>query len=177
MEASPDAFALPRRHREDGTSLLDLLLVLIIISTVSAIAIPRFANSAARYRSDAAARRVAADLRLAKAHAAATSAPVTVEFQTAAEFYTFPGVTGLGMLRPTDVYTVDLTRHPYRADLTMALFGGDETVIFDGYGAADTGGIIQIDCGGYVRAILLDDNSGEVRTIDGWVSSSGVIVR
>ncbi len=63
-----------------GFSLLELILVLGILTVLAAIGIPRYGASAARYRADLIARRLVADLRLARGHAQATSASQSVEF-------------------------------------------------------------------------------------------------
>ena len=44
---------------------MELVLVMVIVATLAAIAVPRYAQATSRYRADAAARRIAADLSLA----------------------------------------------------------------------------------------------------------------
>ena len=56
-----------------GFTLIELVMVLAIIGLITAIAAPRYAASLARYRAESAARRVAADLALARREAAASS--------------------------------------------------------------------------------------------------------
>src|SRR2546423_11308670 len=74
-------------------SLIEMVLVLAILAMVSAIAVPRYAGSIARYRAETAARRVAADLALAAAHAADAGKPQLVVF--VARSYQMPGMPHL----------------------------------------------------------------------------------
>ncbi len=52
-----------------GFTLVELIVVLGIMAIVSMVALPRYTGAMARYRADAAARRIAADLTLAQAEA------------------------------------------------------------------------------------------------------------
>src|SRR5204863_23675 len=47
-------------------SLIEITLVLMVMGVLAALAVPRYASALARYRADAAARRIVADLDLAR---------------------------------------------------------------------------------------------------------------
>ena len=140
-------------------SLLELIVTLVILAAVAAIAAPRYANSLTRYRADLAARRVVADLALARAKAQEASAGVEVEFELDDNEVTISGVEHLD--RTSQDYTTDLAAEPYWSQLVSANLGGDAKVTFDGYGVPDSGGTIGIRSGGEQRTIVLDADSGE----------------
>jgi prepilin-type N-terminal cleavage/methylation domain-containing protein len=159
----------PRTTRADGGarraagprafSLVEMVLVVAIIAVASAIAVPRYASSIARYRAETAARRVAADLALAAAHAADAGKPQAVVF--VARSYLLPGMPHLDGKGYGD-YTVDLGSEPYNVTRVAAEFGGDAQVKFDLYGAPDTGGSVVIEVGDSRRVVVLHPDSGRV---------------
>lgn len=133
--------------------------MLAILSIVSAIAIPRYGNSIALHRVEAAARRIAADLDLARNHAMNASAPQEVQFNAAND----PGYTLVGLAHldhPVDEYTVSADRDLDGAEGVSIDFGGDLSVIFDIYGKPDSGGTVQIRVGAHNRTITLDAETG-----------------
>lgn len=151
------------RRRQRAFSLLELLVVMVVVATIAGIAAPRYARSLDRYRADAAARRVVADLRFAAAEARASSASRTVTFDTATDDYQIDGMA--------TAYTVRLSDAPYSATLVSVVFDdpadpGDSTVavVFDGYGRPDSGGTVIISSGSTTRTITLDPIAGP--TID-----------
>src|SRR5690349_18715605 len=95
-------------------------MVVAIIVIAGAIATPRWNQSLGRYRVDAAARRIVADVLLAQTNARATSTPQTVTFSPGQDSYTLTGLksfeTGAGS------YTVSLAAAPYQADLASTDF-------------------------------------------------------
>lgn len=148
-----------RGRRGRAFSLLELVLVLAILATVSAIAMPRLAVASARYQVETAARRVAADLRLARARAQAASASQSVVFTLSPARYSITGMADLD--RPANAYQVNLAGEPYRCELLQATFGGDQTVVFDGFGRPDSAGTIELRCGVWTKTLTLE-RSGEV---------------
>ena len=122
-----------------GFSLLELVLVLAIMTTMSAIAVPRYAVSLARYRIDAAAKRVKAELSLARKTAKITGAALTVDVSD---------------------YQAILSESPYRALIVSADFDGDEEIVFDGYGVPDSGGTVTVQVGIMQRTVVVDADTG-----------------
>ncbi|SRR5258706_4508562 len=145
-----------------GFSLVELLLVLSIIAVLAGIAMPRYQTAISRYRVDAAAKRVAADLELARAEARRTSLSQTVTFDLSAGAYT------VGTARRLDnragAYIVALGDEPYRAAIAAspAPFGGAARVTFNGYGAPDKGGAVTVQSGGFQKTVQVDAATGEV---------------
>ena len=147
------------RPTDTGFSLVELIIVLTIIVTLSAIAIPRFGNSIALRRVEAAARRISTDLEYARQHAIATSTPQEVRFLASNDpGYTLVGVQHLD--RSAAEYAVAAARDLDGAEGVSIDFGGDLSVVFDIYGKPDSGGTVQIRVGNYARTITLDAETG-----------------
>jgi prepilin-type N-terminal cleavage/methylation domain-containing protein len=149
----------PRTNPPHAFSLLELVLVLAIIATLAAVAAPRYAASATRYRADLAARRIVADLHLAHARAKAASASQTVQFSPSTNDYELPGLPSLDGAAGT--YTVELSDRPYDATLVSADFAGDTQVTFDGWGIPDSGGTLILTVGSERRTVVVDAETGK----------------
>ena len=163
---SPHAALLCNRHDNQSHnndprafSLLELVMIIAIIAIVSAIAVPRYGNSLARYHAEVTARRVVADLGLAQAMARTTTSAVTVTFEVPSNRYVLQGVADAD--NPGQDASLTLSDPPYHAQLVAAVFGGDDVVIFDGYGMPDSGGSIDISAGGVTKTIQLDPDTGK----------------
>ena len=131
-----------------------------IMGVLAALAIPRYANATSNYRADAAARRIAADLALARSQARLISKPLTVVFDTAGQRYTINGMEDL--LHHTNVYSVQLSDAPYRATFLSVNFAGAAQVTFDQYGVPSTGGAVTITVGTVSKSMTLDGTTGRV---------------
>lgn len=149
----------PRTNSRHGFSLLELVLVLAIIATMAAIAAPRYAASAVRYRADLAARRIVADLALAQSTAKANSSSRRVKFFVNSDQYR------LFDLQPLDgdssYYNINLSERPYEADITSVDFGTDDQIIFDGWGVPDSGGTVVLTVGSEQRTVVVDGETGK----------------
>jgi type II secretion system protein H len=147
--------------RQGGVSLLELMLVLAIIAIFAAMAVPRYGRASARYRLDLAARRLAADLRLAQTHAKITSSSHTVTFSAGSEQYQLLNVPALDGAPGT--YTVLLSAEPYRTDLaSVNLINGASQITFSGWGLPDTGGTVVLSAGGQQKTIAVAADTGQV---------------
>ena len=148
-----------RAKRSGGFSLLELVIVMVIVAIMGAIATPRYGQAIARYRSEMAARKVAADLTFAGKRAKISSTSQAVNFNVASDGYQLPGVTD--MRTSAADYSVDLSSAPYQARIVSADFDGDGDVTFDGYGVPDSGGTVVVAVGDYSKTIVLDADSGK----------------
>ncbi len=147
-----------RRGRQ-GFTLLELVMVIAIMGIVAAIAVPRYGQASARYRIDVAARRIVQDLALASRQARNAGASRTLAFNAAASQYTISNLSGLD--RAAQSYQVNLLAEPYCSRVDSANFGGDVTIIFNGFGQADSGGQVVLKSGNLTRTITLDAVSGK----------------
>lgn len=146
------------RGRRSAYTLIEMLMVAATIAVVAAIAAPRYMNSLARYRAEAAAARIVADLDLARNRAVTTNAAQTVDFQGFR--YRIPGMTGVSGAATSAEYRVDLSVEPYRLTRVTADFGGDGLVSFDAFGVPDSDGRIVVTCGPASKTVLLNVRTG-----------------
>ena len=145
--------------RRRGFSLIELVMVISIIGTFAAIAMPRYGNALVRYRVDAAAQRILADLDYARTQAMIRSKPQTIAFDVSANSYALAGIEGLNARLAT--YSVVLASEPYRADLFSASFGGSPTVTFDIFGIPNAAGTVVVQIGSASRTITLNVKTGK----------------
>jgi type II secretory pathway pseudopilin PulG len=147
-------------RRPGGFSLVELVMVAAVVMLLAAMAIPRYARSISRWRAESAARRIAADIALAQWQARITSASQSIAFDVPASAYTLAGMTHPDY--PAQTYTVKLGAEPYLATVTSANFGGDSTLIFNGYGLPDSGGEVRISAGGLSYRVWVNADTGRV---------------
>ena len=139
-------------------SLIELVMVIGIMAIVAAIATPRYAQSVARYRVQTGARRMVQDLAMARERARSLGASQTVVFNPRSDSYQIAGVRALNGTGSD--YTVDLAGGLYRSKLVSANFGGDRTVVFNGYGYPDSGGTAVVRIGDITKTVVLDAQTG-----------------
>jgi type II secretory pathway pseudopilin PulG len=144
-------------------TLVEIVIVLAIIGLMAGIAINRYGQSLARWRVDSAARRVVADIELARRTARHKSSSVVVAFDNRG----FYGINELNDPdRPGERYRVVLTEPPYLSVLA-ASFGGGTSVAFDAYGQATPGGTVSVRHGALVRIITVDPLTSTVTVTEG----------
>jgi prepilin-type N-terminal cleavage/methylation domain-containing protein len=148
-----------RRHLRAFT-LFELLIVMLIISIAAAVAVPRYASSVGRYRAESAARRIAADLNLARAKAKAASSTRNVSFNTTTGTYTLAGLRDID--HAAAPYTVNLAGAPYYVTIAYADFGGAPQVQFDMYGGVLWGGTVKVRTGDFERTVTLVKADGTI---------------
>jgi len=144
-----------------GFSLLELVLVLAIIATLAAIAAPRYQTALARYRADLAARRIVADLKLARSSAKAASSSQRVEFLVSPSKYCLLDLAPLD--GTSGSYVVKLSEKPYEAYITSADFGGNHELVFNGWGIPDSGGTVVLTVGPEQRTVTVDAETGKAQ--------------
>ncbi|MFH0980184.1 MAG: prepilin-type N-terminal cleavage/methylation domain-containing protein [Planctomycetota bacterium] len=140
-------------------SLVELALVIAIIAILSAVAIPRFANSITLQSVDGAARRIAADFELARGHAMTASVSQTVRLHGGSD----PGYTLVSLQHPDhplQPYTVSLAKDCNGAERVSYDFGGDLELVYDMYGVPDSAGQFLIRVGAHYRTITVDVQTG-----------------
>ncbi len=146
------------RHR-GGYSLVELIIVLAILVVLWGIAAPRYSNSICLHRSEEAARRIAADLNLARSQAMMTSKSQTVIFDTTYNTYSMAGVTGLDNRAVN--YNVNLAADPYDCTFVSVNFNNTTQVTFDRFGSSDNAGQIIVQCGGIQTTVTLESSAGK----------------
>ena len=147
-----------RRIGRGGFGLMELVVVLAIVGVMAAIAVPRYANSLARFRVDGAARRIVADLAMARASARQASQGTAVLFDVAGDRLTIPSVQNMNS--STAVYEDRLGDAPYNVSLVSANFGGSAQVTFDGYGMPNADGTVVVQVGTIQKTVSLSKVTG-----------------
>jgi type II secretion system protein H len=149
-----------RRRGSRGFSLFELTLVVAILAVLAALAAPRYGRASGRYRLELAARRVAADLRLAQSGAKAASASRTVVFTVETDRYQLQGIAAPD--GAAGDYTICLADEPYKADLTAAAFDGNPRVVFSGWGLPHHGGTVTLTVGTDDKTVTVDGETGRI---------------
>ncbi len=144
----------PLRHRR-AFSLVELVITLVLIGTLAALAVPRFANASANRRVESAAQRVLADCRYAQARARATSDNYTVSFISETAYR-------LSDDGKRHTRTTDLSAEPYGVAYNATLRDGGTAITFNGFGMPSTGGTIVLASRGYSVTLQIDAVTGEV---------------
>lgn len=146
-------------------TLIELLMVLAIIATMSALAVPRIMESESRWRVQGAARRIAADIGQARTTAIASSAPVVITF-TGTDYTVTPS-------HGSKATVVTLTNRPYLVAVSSADFGGTQKLIFDGRGVGSANGTVVVAANGFACDIKIDAQTGAVKASELRASSTG----
>ncbi len=154
-----------------GFTLIELTIVLLVMGILAAIAVPRYLQTISRFRVEAAAKRVASDLNLARQNAMSTggmSDSEWIEFTVNEEKYKLFGDFDLD--RPSEEYEVKLSKTPYPARLFSAEFTNElgyvsSCIKFDMYGSARTGPAPAYDAARVVNGQIVVQSGGEQRTI------------
>ncbi len=146
-----------------GLTFIDVIITVMIMGILATVAAPKFLDSLTRYKVEAAARQVAADLKHARHHAKTIGATQSVVFTPAADTYDLPGMNDIN--RAGQPFSVDLAKTGYAAQLVSVSFGPlgtDTTVVFDMYGRPDYGGSVVVQTGSEQRTIDVDGATGNV---------------
>jgi prepilin-type N-terminal cleavage/methylation domain-containing protein len=145
-------------------SFLELLCVLMILSMIAVIAVPRYGNAIVQNRANAAARRITMDLALAQKQAKLRGTSQTVAFDATLDKYYMakiedPDHTALA-------YQVFLGDEPYNTAIVSADFNGDANLTFDAFGLPDNGGAIIIQIGNCRKRLTVADQTARVTIAD-----------
>jgi prepilin-type N-terminal cleavage/methylation domain-containing protein len=143
-----------RRRRRCAFSLVEVIVVLSIIGMFAVVAVPRFGQFSAQQRLSAAANRLETDLKLAQRHARFTSSSMIARFHTSSDRYELIGMSDPN--HPSQPYVVDLKTSPYEVRIVSAVFGNDDKLVYDGFGAPDSNGAVTLAVGGLQRTLTFD---------------------
>lgn len=151
----------PASRRPAGFSLTEAVIVLAIMAVLSAIAVPRFANAIQASAVDLAARRLAADLRLAQAQAIKTVKQQSVTFSVLTNSYTLVDMPHPD--HPSKTYTVKLGDPPYEgAKIESVNFGGPTTLAFDRFGGPSVTGTVVISLRDRQKTVRIGAGAGRI---------------
>jgi prepilin-type N-terminal cleavage/methylation domain-containing protein len=145
-------------------TLAELVIVVMIIGVLAAVAVPTFFESLLFHQVESAARRVKADLELARQTARLTSTSQSLTFNGSG-YALSSGIRSLD--NPLDDYVVDLSAEPFYLERVTADFSGAGAVSFDGYGAPTSGGTVELELKSLKCTVTLDEVTGEVTITSG----------
>jgi len=167
-----------QRHsrKKTGFTLIELVICLMIMGILAAVAAPKYITSINRFRAEAAARRIAADLNHVR-NRAIMKGPTQeewVEFYTNTEEYELLDDPDLD--RPSEEYWVRFADTPYPVDIVSCEFTNTEgytsnnRIKFNLYGRAVCGvgdgnppissGQIIVASGDEQRTVVIDPDTG-----------------
>jgi type II secretory pathway pseudopilin PulG len=147
--------------------MIELVIVILIMGILTAVAMPTFFDSLLFHRVESAARRVKADLELARTQARLTSASQSITFSNSA--YTLSNTKSLD--NPNAIYSVDLKKQPYSLDSATPNFSNAATVSFDGYGTPSSGGTVIVVAKSHACTVTLSATTGDVTITSGHTGS------
>jgi Tfp pilus assembly protein FimT len=131
----------------------------MIMGIMAAVAAPAFYETLLYHRVESAARRIKADLDLARHTARLTSATQSITFSGSS--YTLSAAVQ-GLDDANERYVVDLAGAPYEIGSVTAKFGSTQAVSFDGYGTPSSGGTVVVKCQGHQCTVTLNAVTGDV---------------
>jgi len=151
--------ATPRRWTaRHAYTLLELIVVLIVLGILAAIVVPRFANAVLVERLEAAGLRVECDIERLRLAARREGTAQEVVFDAGTATYT---LSPASLLRSDlDATQVALNAPPYDVTIRSVDFDGDARLVFDGWGAPDSGGTLELCAGTQGLRLTLDGDTG-----------------
>lgn len=158
--AVPGGFRLHARGHGRAFTLVEILISLSILVVLVAIAAPRWGAASARYRADALARRIAADIERTRHLAVTRSAAAALKFDTGNNTYTVSGLESLD--KSSADTTVNVAESPFYAALERATFGGTANLAFNGFGLPLAYGDLIIAVGNERRRVAVAPETGIV---------------
>lgn len=138
---------------------VEMVVVVLVLGILASVGMPKYRESFAHWRIEAASRRVASDLRMARDYALRTSAPQLVDFDATTESYAAPTMADPD--RPSNPYSVSISKL-YSVDVFSSVFGPGDAVQFDIHGRPDRTGVVTLRHMGKQRTVEVD-SAGQVR--------------
>ena len=148
MEINPERFS-------SGFTILELLIVISIISIISAFSFPHLLNWQTSLLGRLTAQRIASDLRLAKIEALRTGATTKITFDPAQDLFIYRGCNSqpkiVNFPKGVDLYTTNFSQH---------------TISFYPTGTPSRGGTITIRVNGKLMYLTITPVTGRVRIVE-----------
>ncbi len=131
---------------------------MVIIATLAAIAVPRYASANASFRADGAARQLAGEIEEAAAQARARSTTVRVRVSAGGNNYNAAVISPL-----TYIAILDITDRPFNATVERVdSADGTRNLDINGFGEFSNGFIVELKAGSRTRFVWADPDTGTV---------------
>jgi len=139
-----------RENFSSGFTVLELLIVLSIVSVISAFSFPCLLGWQASFLGKLTAQRIASELRLAKIEALRTGVTTQIIFDPVQDFFTYQGCTSKRVNFPkgVDLCTTNFSRH---------------TILFYPTGTPSMGGTVTIRINEKLLHLIITPVTGRVR--------------
>jgi prepilin-type N-terminal cleavage/methylation domain-containing protein len=148
------------RIYQAGFTMLELIIVMVILSLVVGVAVPKYSNSLGIKRVEGAAYRLVFDIEAVRRQARIAAQTTSVTFETSGNLYTLDGVPDPD--RPSiSNKVVPLNDSLLQVTLQQVnLTGGGNAISFNGFGFPDRGGTITLSSGSARMHVLVDATTG-----------------
>jgi len=158
------------RKSKLGFTLVEMVIVMLVLGIMTSAVAPKYFEALDRYRVEAVARKIIADLKFAQREAQRTSSLRGVKFDVAQNSYLMIGVNDID--RQAQAYSFDLANSDYQVKLHDATFGGSSAIVFDIYGRPSAMGGVVVTCGGEAEGVVVEANGViELSNVDlDWVT-------
>ncbi|UCH81607.1 MAG: type II secretion system protein [Nitrospiraceae bacterium] len=152
-----------------GFTMVEVMIVLIILGTISAVAIPSIRSNLDEIKLDGAVREVVFAIQYTQSLAIKEGIAYTINFdKTQEKFRCFEPISDVTIIHPVDKkpYEIDFTAagHFQGVDIQSALFspGNKSLITFNSLGEPDRYGDVIIDYRGYQKTINVSRLTGEI---------------
>jgi prepilin-type N-terminal cleavage/methylation domain-containing protein len=147
--------------RRTAFTLLELAIVLVLISILAAVALPRFGTSTAYATGRSAAERIAADIAWQRSEAVRRQEELKVRFDVTLNQIDWSRAADVwDPDHPSAKYIVTLDDEVPGVSLVSADFGGRDELAFDQWGTPASGGSVVIAQGDTQWTIVVEPGTG-----------------
>ncbi|MFH1731689.1 MAG: prepilin-type N-terminal cleavage/methylation domain-containing protein [Planctomycetota bacterium] len=159
----------PVTAQRTAYTLIEVLIVVVVVSTLAAAALPAVSTTLDSMKASALAREIAADMRYAQALALKTGVRHRVSFWAGGQAYEVRRENGSSW----DLCTHPVTKKPWQvklddksryAGLTLkdSQFGSSDYLYYDKFGAPEAGGFVTFTLGATTHTINVAPLSGKI---------------
>jgi type IV fimbrial biogenesis protein FimT len=153
---TPGHRCAPRRR---AVTIIELVVVVMVMGIMAAVAAPAFFETLLYHRVESAARRLKADLQLARQTARLTSATQSLTF-TGTSYTLSAAIDAFD--NPGDIYAVNLAAEPYGIPSVAANFNNTQVISFNGHGVPSSGGTVVLQLQGHQCTLTVNAVTGDV---------------